>query len=117
MNMTLIHYRCNEKPRRYICPKCNIQYCSVDCYKSPAHSDCSENFYKQCVEETLKTQQCNPQIKQKTLKMLQRMHDNDETDDDILKHILDNADDIEEFDEEVELDSDDDDVRSILLHV
>ncbi|OXU29747.1 hypothetical protein TSAR_012332 [Trichomalopsis sarcophagae] len=104
---------CNEKPRRYVCPKCNIEYCSLDCYKSTAHLDCSENFYKQCVEEMLKTQQCDPQMKQKTLDMLQRMHDNEENDDDVLRHILDNEDDIEEFDEEVELDSDDDDIEPL----
>ncbi|KAJ8315934.1 hypothetical protein KUTeg_005948 [Tegillarca granosa] len=44
---------CLKDESQYTCPRCNIQYCSVDCYKSEKHVDCSEAFYKDCfMEET-----------------------------------------------------------------
>ncbi|CAI2364727.1 unnamed protein product [Moneuplotes crassus] len=49
---------CSKKNGEYICPKCKIQYCSIDCYK--AHSEtCTEDFYKSCVESELKKQRVN----------------------------------------------------------
>lgn len=41
---------CKANEFKYICPKCKIKYCSVKCYKE--HSiNCTEEFYKRCVEE------------------------------------------------------------------
>ncbi|XP_041949510.1 zinc finger HIT domain-containing protein 2 [Alosa sapidissima] len=45
---------CLSKPYCYTCPRCNIMYCSLACYRSPAHSGCSEEFYKESVLEELK---------------------------------------------------------------
>ncbi|GAB0089807.1 zinc finger HIT domain-containing protein 2 [Sergentomyia squamirostris] len=44
---------CLKQAAKYSCPKCNILYCSVPCYKSQAHLQCSETFYKQCIAEEL----------------------------------------------------------------
>ncbi|XP_005186078.3 zinc finger HIT domain-containing protein 2 isoform X1 [Musca domestica] len=44
---------CNKQKFKYTCPRCNIAYCSVDCYKSQAHIKCSEAFYKQCIQDEL----------------------------------------------------------------
>eukprot|EP00117_Sycon_ciliatum_P036707 scpid20919/ scgid27595/ Zinc finger HIT domain-containing protein 2 len=44
---------CNVKEFRYTCPKCNVPYCSVDCYKNESHLNCSEEFYKECVMKQL----------------------------------------------------------------
>ncbi|XP_058507788.1 zinc finger HIT domain-containing protein 2 [Solea solea] len=45
---------CECKPSCYTCPRCNLQYCGLVCYQSPAHTDCSEAFYKESVLEELK---------------------------------------------------------------
>lgn len=46
---------CQEKEGKYTCPKCDKLYCSLDCYKSMKHENCSEGFYKQNVKENLST--------------------------------------------------------------
>ncbi|XP_003741312.2 uncharacterized protein LOC100906299 [Galendromus occidentalis] len=38
----------------YVCPRCRAPYCSVACYKSSEHLQCSEMFYKKCAQEQLK---------------------------------------------------------------
>lgn len=43
-------------PQKYSCPRCNILYCSVNCYKSEAHLQCSETFYKDCVVQEMALQ-------------------------------------------------------------
>ncbi|XP_072514462.1 zinc finger HIT domain-containing protein 2 [Salminus brasiliensis] len=45
---------CLSKPSCYTCPRCNVPYCGLGCYRGPAHSGCSEEFYKECVSEELK---------------------------------------------------------------
>lgn len=45
---------CKCKPSLYTCPRCNLPYCSLPCYKSPEHSSCSEDFYKESVLQELK---------------------------------------------------------------
>uniref|UniRef100_A0A1A9WNL6 HIT-type domain-containing protein n=1 Tax=Glossina brevipalpis TaxID=37001 RepID=A0A1A9WNL6_9MUSC len=44
---------CYKTQFKYTCPRCNIIYCSVACYKAEQHLKCSEEFYKQCVQEEL----------------------------------------------------------------
>uniref|UniRef100_A0A8C6T0T1 Zinc finger, HIT-type containing 2 n=1 Tax=Neogobius melanostomus TaxID=47308 RepID=A0A8C6T0T1_9GOBI len=45
---------CTSKPSLYTCPRCNVPYCSLNCYKSPEHSICSEDFYKESVLQEIK---------------------------------------------------------------
>ncbi|KAM9364343.1 zinc finger HIT domain-containing protein 2 [Pholidichthys leucotaenia] len=45
---------CKCKPFCYTCPRCNLQYCGLACYRSPDHSVCSEEFYKESVLKELK---------------------------------------------------------------
>ncbi|XP_032409998.1 zinc finger HIT domain-containing protein 2 [Xiphophorus hellerii] len=45
---------CERKPSNYTCPRCNLQYCGLSCYRSPDHSACSEEFYKESVLQELK---------------------------------------------------------------
>ncbi|XP_061821348.2 zinc finger HIT domain-containing protein 2 [Nerophis lumbriciformis] len=45
---------CDCKPACYTCPRCNLRYCGVACYRSPGHSLCSEEFYKESVLQELK---------------------------------------------------------------
>lgn len=48
-SLTWLHYSCSVATAKYSCPRCNILYCSVQCYKNPDHSQCSEPFYRECV--------------------------------------------------------------------
>lgn len=45
---------CKCKISCYTCPRCNLHYCSLACYQSPDHSECSEMFYKEAVLQDLK---------------------------------------------------------------
>uniref|UniRef100_A0A087YS23 Zinc finger, HIT-type containing 2 n=1 Tax=Poecilia formosa TaxID=48698 RepID=A0A087YS23_POEFO len=45
---------CERNPSNYTCPRCNLQYCGLSCYRSPDHSACSEEFYKESVLQELK---------------------------------------------------------------
>lgn len=45
---------CKCKPSNYTCPRCNLHYCGLACYRSPDHSVCSEEFYKESVLQELK---------------------------------------------------------------
>ncbi|GAA5895575.1 zinc finger HIT domain-containing protein [Sporobolomyces salmoneus] len=46
---------CNRQISRYHCPTCNLPYCSLACYKSPQHEDCSEKFDRQTLLDEIKT--------------------------------------------------------------
>ncbi|XP_029927289.1 zinc finger HIT domain-containing protein 2 [Myripristis murdjan] len=45
---------CKSNPSCYTCPRCNLPYCGLGCYRSPDHSACSEEFYKEAVLQELK---------------------------------------------------------------
>ncbi|XP_046610833.1 zinc finger HIT domain-containing protein 2 isoform X1 [Neodiprion virginianus] len=89
---------CDHNVHKYLCPRCGIEYCSVVCYKSDKHSECSESFYRGCVEEELKFNEKDPETRRKMLEILQRMHE-------------EHANDMEDMEElaHPQLDSDDDD--------
>ncbi|KIK78404.1 hypothetical protein PAXRUDRAFT_164131 [Paxillus rubicundulus Ve08.2h10] len=37
---------CRRQFSRYTCPSCNVAYCSLTCFRSEVHSQCSETFYR-----------------------------------------------------------------------
>ncbi|KAF8909308.1 hypothetical protein CPB84DRAFT_1765790 [Gymnopilus junonius] len=41
---------CKRQFAKYTCPTCNIPYCSLTCFRSPVHNQCSETFYKKEIE-------------------------------------------------------------------
>lgn len=86
--MCVINFRCNKHVRLYTCPRCGIGYCGIECYKSDAHIDCSESFYKQCIEDELKSQEKDPVAKQKMMNILKKIHEKD-LEDDILGEDID----------------------------
>ncbi|XP_028279219.1 zinc finger HIT domain-containing protein 2 [Parambassis ranga] len=51
---TAVCMLCKCKPSCYTCPRCNLQYCGLACYQSPDHTVCSEEFYKESVQQELK---------------------------------------------------------------
>uniref|UniRef100_A0A1B0A7U5 HIT-type domain-containing protein n=1 Tax=Glossina pallidipes TaxID=7398 RepID=A0A1B0A7U5_GLOPL len=50
---------CCKAQFKYTCPRCNIIYCSVACYKAEQHLKCSEEFYKQCIQDELTSTPAN----------------------------------------------------------
>jgi len=61
----------NSKTDYYTCPKCNANYCSLKCYRAPAHLQCTETFYKQCVEEEMRlVSKAGLDVKKKTVEAL-----------------------------------------------
>lgn len=44
---------CKENTFKYVCPKCKVLYCSINCYKKH-NSKCTEGFYQSNVIEELK---------------------------------------------------------------
>ncbi|XP_063237126.1 zinc finger HIT domain-containing protein 2 [Bacillus rossius redtenbacheri] len=71
---------CRSVPQKYVCPRCNAPYCSLPCYKSPAHSNCSEAFYRECVMEEMKSSPVNPKPAEE---MLQRAYEMSQQEPDI----------------------------------
>lgn len=63
---------CLKKLSKYTCPRCNVKYCSLDCYRSRKHVECSEKFYKNCVMETLQGDTVDNQEKRKMVEILKR---------------------------------------------
>ncbi|XP_017864895.1 PREDICTED: zinc finger HIT domain-containing protein 2 [Drosophila arizonae] len=71
---------CHEAPFKYTCPKCNVIYCSVACYKSKAHLKCSEEFYKACIQDELASATTTPESQKdmrKIFDILKRMRESD----------------------------------------
>ncbi|KAI9366059.1 hypothetical protein DFJ73DRAFT_806931 [Zopfochytrium polystomum] len=62
---------CGEQPFKYVCPRCNVKYCSVACYKCEAHRQCSETFYRDNVMAELGDQTAPEQV-QKSMKAILR---------------------------------------------
>ncbi|XP_060533287.1 zinc finger HIT domain-containing protein 2 isoform X2 [Cylas formicarius] len=87
---------CDNALAKYSCPKCNVIYCSLTCYQSPAHLQCSEEFYKDNVMREMNLNPDNEESKAKMMEILQRTHEGN-----CSKFV-----DIEDLEED--LDSDDD---------
>lgn len=46
---------CGENKAKYSCPRCNMPYCGLECYRhAEKHQTCSEDFYRDQVVEELK---------------------------------------------------------------
>jgi len=62
---------CKSNDAKYQCPRCNIMYCSLPCYKSQAHIKCSEGFYRDCVMNELKSHGLSDEEKKKSISKMQ----------------------------------------------
>ncbi|KAG0457178.1 hypothetical protein HPP92_022335 [Vanilla planifolia] len=69
----LICLVCQKQYSQYTCPRCNTQYCSLECYKR--HSlCCTESFMRDNVVNDLHQIQSNDETKRKMLEILKRVH-------------------------------------------
>ncbi|XP_058825563.1 zinc finger HIT domain-containing protein 2 [Topomyia yanbarensis] len=72
---------CNAAPSKYCCPRCNVLYCSLSCYKSTLHQQCSEGFYKENVMQQMaldKDDEIAAQSSQSMVEILKRLEQTDE---------------------------------------
>ncbi|KAI0730925.1 hypothetical protein C8Q76DRAFT_614104 [Earliella scabrosa] len=46
---------CRRQFARYTCPRCNTPYCSLVCFRSEKHGECSESFYRKEIEQDVKS--------------------------------------------------------------
>ncbi|KAG5893097.1 hypothetical protein JTB14_024298 [Gonioctena quinquepunctata] len=102
---------CDNALAKYSCPRCNILYCSLKCYQSISHLECSENFYKDNILSELSLDRNSEESKAKMLEILERTHENNKL------PLGDNSDTAEEYpnfdlEEIPNLDSDDDEIYS-----
>ncbi|KAL1945141.1 hypothetical protein VTO73DRAFT_2761 [Trametes versicolor] len=101
---------CRRQFSRYTCPRCNIPYCSLVCFRSEKHGDCSESFYKKEVELDVKSApSAGTEEKRRMMDLLKRFEE-DALDDSPLLGDPDNdadedADDLEGRLQNVNLDS------------
>ncbi|KAL4660006.1 zinc finger HIT domain-containing protein 2 [Arapaima gigas] len=79
---------CLSKPLQYTCPRCNVPYCSLACYKSPTHSACSEEFYKESVFQELKSiGETDMDGRRQMQEILMRLRERDEGMEDLLRQL------------------------------
>lgn len=95
------HFSCNEKQSKYCCPRCEIFYCSLDCYKSENHMQCSESFYRECVNSELMSHHAGDESRDKMVDILKRMQDEDNID---IDNLIEYDDEPADSDDEAEID-------------
>ncbi|KAI8816454.1 uncharacterized protein EV422DRAFT_545243 [Fimicolochytrium jonesii] len=69
---------CQRQFAPYTCPRCNLQYCSVACYKSEKHSVCTELFYKDNINNELQGKRASDDERRKMVQMLRRFEESGE---------------------------------------
>ncbi|XP_053661148.1 zinc finger HIT domain-containing protein 2 [Anopheles marshallii] len=98
---------CGTKEAKYNCPRCNMMYCSVQCYKAQQHVECSEGFYRENVVQELALRKADAKAAQSSktmLEILQRVEQMDSMQDEESSS-TEAASDVEDADQQ--LDSDD----------
>jgi hypothetical protein len=69
----IVCLRCTKNFSQYTCPRCNLRYCSLACYKG--HSvRCTESFARENVLEEMKDMTVSSESKQLMLEALNRIH-------------------------------------------
>ncbi|TFK51937.1 hypothetical protein OE88DRAFT_1734950 [Heliocybe sulcata] len=91
---------CRRQFSKYLCPKCNVPYCSLTCFRSEAHGDCSESFYRKEVEVDIKTAPTKTaEERLKMMDLLKRFEEDSLDDDgDIMKVLGDDGQEEDEND-------------------
>jgi len=71
---------CTRSQARYTCPRCQLGYCSLECYKG--HSDrCTESFYQAQVEEELRSQRATGDERRRLEQIISELSHLDENPD------------------------------------
>jgi len=69
---------CEKNEARYTCPRCQVPYCSVACYKNHNAKDsdqlCTEAFYRDRVFDMMRNEYKDPENTKTMKRILQRTH-------------------------------------------
>ncbi|GAA5993665.1 hypothetical protein JCM10908_000669 [Rhodotorula pacifica] len=67
---------CHKQISQYTCPKCNLPYCSLACFRSPEHQACTETFDRTTLADDLNGDKDGSEIdKRQMLEMLKKFED------------------------------------------
>ncbi|XP_050070252.1 zinc finger HIT domain-containing protein 2 [Anopheles maculipalpis] len=103
---------CEITKAKYNCPRCNLMFCSVECYKAQQHLECSEGFYRENIVEELALRKAETDAAESSktmLEILQRVEEQtnamqDEDSSEETDSVLQDADrDLDSDDEEQEV--------------
>lgn len=50
---TFLCHSCQKQLSRYTCPKCNLPYCSLTCFRAPEHRACADSFDRTTLADDL----------------------------------------------------------------
>lgn len=70
---------CGSFENLKICPRCTLAYCCVKCFRSELHCKCSEAFYRECVEQELRSRKNGVSKPHKTFEEIMQEHFRGET--------------------------------------
>ncbi|WVQ81383.1 hypothetical protein IAT38_003507 [Cryptococcus sp. DSM 104549] len=80
---------CRKQDSKYTCPRCNVAYCSLACFRDEAHAQCSEPFYKATVLDSISS---DPKVgmteKKNMMEMLRRFEEVEAEGGDGLEELL-----------------------------
>ncbi|WVW79523.1 hypothetical protein I302_101492 [Kwoniella bestiolae CBS 10118] len=98
---------CRKNESKYVCPRCNVLYCSLDCFRDESHSQCSEPFYKSTVLSSIASDpKAGLEEKKSMVEMLRRFEETQaeggEGSEDFLKELEELEKEEEEYDELLE---------------
>ncbi|KAM7084529.1 zinc finger HIT domain-containing protein 2 [Molossus nigricans] len=68
------------RPARYTCPRCNVPYCSLRCYR--AHGSCAEDFYRDQVLRELRGRSASPSRLASALRRLRQQRETEDEPED-----------------------------------
>ncbi|KAI8876062.1 hypothetical protein K501DRAFT_338322 [Backusella circina FSU 941] len=92
VNQTLCEI-CQKQFSNYVCPRCNLRYCSLACYKDLKHADCTESFYKESVTAEIQSRDLDKNSKIKMMEMLRRLQEENNEGEELLQEEDDEDDD------------------------
>ncbi|GFZ47135.1 hypothetical protein JCM24511_04878 [Saitozyma sp. JCM 24511] len=85
---------------QYTCPRCNVAYCSLDCFRDEKHSQCSEPFYRTTVMESIASDpKADQEEKRRMMEMLRRFEDAAAEGDEALAELEEEEEEEDEDDE------------------
>ncbi|KAI0076593.1 hypothetical protein K474DRAFT_1684749 [Panus rudis PR-1116 ss-1] len=85
---------CRRQFARYTCPRCNVPYCSLVCFRSGSHAECSESFYKKELEDDIRSEPSKSTEERRQMMELLKRFEEESLEDDAL---LDDEDDEDDF--------------------
>ncbi|KZP30636.1 hypothetical protein FIBSPDRAFT_814946 [Athelia psychrophila] len=89
---------CRRQFSKYTCPTCNVGYCSLTCFRSEAHSQCSETFYRKEVESGIQAEPSKSTAeKMQMMELLKRLEKESAEED---PNMLEESEEDEEDDED-----------------